>query len=215
MDKTKPAPKRAIHPKITQVTPKVSYREALEVDHHLFKSTLANCLKGDKFGPVKVKSIEHVHFFHTVNSNGQPQKYTSPVAGHVHEIEWGVDNEGNLVAKCGPPVKKVVRPGKNGIPRSSYEPIRVTNYDAVDGEPDVIPDNHQHKMVYLGSDRLSRAKVDSIKKANREEIGTIDMSNVKTFSDPKQAEGFQMSAVSPKSRQEAREKADQQFDDNE
>lgn len=212
MDK-KPTTKAVI--KKTAIAPKIQYRENIEVDHHLFKSTLANCLKGDKYGPLKIKSIEHVHFFHTVNSNGQPQQYTSPVAGHVHQIKWGVDSEGNLVAECGPALRKVTRVGKNGVTRSNYEPVKVTNYDAVDGEPDIIPDDHKHKMVYMGSDRLSKAKIDSIKRSNREEIGQIDDASIKTFAAPKPAEGYQMSEVSTKGRDKAREQAgsEDQYED--
>jgi hypothetical protein len=169
------------------VKPKIMYRDEIQVDHHLFKGAVAKCLRSDKWGPIKIKQIEHVHFFHTVNSNGTPQKYSNQVAGHLHEWSHGVDEEGNLVAKCGPPLKKVVRPGPNGINKISYDKIQVKDVDT--GE--FYQDNHVHEMQYLGSDKINQAKVQAIQRSNAAQIG--GPGNIKVHQEPPKVDGFAMS----------------------
>lgn len=187
--------------------PKIHYRTGLNVDHHLFKGTVAQCLKADKFGPIKIKPTEHVHYFHTVTSTGAKQEYTAPIAGHVHKVEWGVDEHGNMVAKCGPalkPVKRMV----NGIPRTRYEQIRVRNYDGQEGDPEFLNDNHTHQMVYMGSDKLTKNKTDEIRKSNREEIGELRSDAVIVHQDITRlsdSNAFAMEAANPSTRPKSNE----------
>lgn len=179
------------------VEPKIIFRDKRELIHHLFKGELAVCIKSDKFGPIPVKRIEHVHHFHSHNSNGVPQKHCHAVAGHVHEWEWQADPvTGDLIAKCGPPLKKVVRPGRNGINKVSYERISVKNPD--DGS--MIPDNHQHQMTYLGSDVLTAEKIQAIQRNNSQRLGAP--TQVEVNDAPKPPEGYQMVDADRKTTQE-------------
>lgn len=151
--------------------PRVIYREAVDADHHLFVGSVESCLKADKWSPVPVYKVPHIHHFHTINSNGAKQTHTSPIANHVHAVEWGVDDQGNLVAKCGPPLKKVQR-FRNGVSRTVFERIKVKNYSAKDDEPEFIDDNHTHTMTYAGSNKISQGMVQKIRQENMAVIGT-------------------------------------------
>lgn len=203
MSKKKPSPPSnevvKIETQAPAVTPKVVLRQGMELLHHLFKGTVAVCLKADKWGPLKIKSIEHTHYFHTVTSNGAKQDYTPQVAGHVHKIEWGTDPEGNLVARCGPPLKRI-ETFVNGMKRSKYIPIKVKNYDAVDDQPEWLNDSHTHQMIYMGSDKLTKASMDAIRRENQESIGQLKEGMVKVHSQPQLDEGFSMQDADPSTR---------------
>lgn len=173
----------------TPVQPKIVYRDQIESDHHLFKGKIAKCLKSDKFGPIKLKQVEHVHFFHTINSDGTEQKQTAAVAGHIHEVDWNIDEDGNLVAKCGPPLRKIVRPGPGGAPRATWERIKVKNHD----DNTWLEDNHTHEMTYMGSEKMSHQKVQAIQENNAKKLGSmIRPGDVRVHADPGQVEGFSM-----------------------
>lgn len=175
--------------------PKIQYRDQIQVDHHLFKGEVAIAMKSDKFGPIKVKSIEHVHHFHSVNSQGAPQKQCHDVCGHRHEWKHYVDKEGNLVAECGPPIKKVTRQRGNNMPVTTYEPVKVFDPDYNGGQGRWITDNHVHEMTYLGSDVVSKAKIRRIQESNAAAIGHV---GVQVFDDPKVPEGFTVASTDSK-----------------
>ncbi len=178
------------------VAPKILYRDQMQVDHHLFKGLVAKAKRSDKWGPIKIKEIEHVHFFHSVSSNGTVQEFSNSVCGHVHRWSWEVDAQGNLVAKCGPALKKVVRPGQGGVSKVSYEAIKVRDADT----GDLYTDNHSHPMQYLGSDPISKAKVQQIQKSNSETIGSP--AGVRINSEPPQVEGYSMGDTDRETAQE-------------
>ncbi len=169
------------------IEPKIRYRDQIQVDHHLFKGLVGVALKRDKFGPIPIKSIEHVHYFHSVNSQGNPQRFCNAVCGHVHEWSWEVNPAtGELEAKCGPPLKKVVRPLKNGTTKVTYEKITL-----MDDDKNIIPDNHTHDLEYIASTRISQANIKSIQQSNAAVIGSP---SVKIHDEPKAPEGFEMRA---------------------
>jgi hypothetical protein len=152
---------------MSNVTPKLKMRNQQITVHHLFKALLAKFYKNTSFirGQVRVDHIEHVHHFHSVNSLGMPQKFTTTVGGHFHEVEWKVNAEGELQAKCGPPLRKVQKVTSRGV-RTITEPVvwREEGGENENGqliEPHDVKDTHTHELVYIGSDELSRAKIEA------------------------------------------------------
>ncbi len=175
----------------TAVEPKIRYKDQIQIDHHLFKGKVAVALKRDKFGPIPIKRIEHVHYFHTVNSQGQPQRHCAAVAGHIHEWSWSINPlSGELEAKCGPPLKKTQKISKNGTSKVVYEQITMG-----DDEGNRHTDSHTHDMEYIASQRLTQAMVRDIQKSNQQLTGSPD---VKIHSDPKQPEGYEVSSADSK-----------------
>lgn len=174
--------------KTAQPEPKLRMRNQMAVIHHLFKAELGKFLKdltSWKLGQPSLTHVEHVHFFHTVSSQGVAQRFTNAVGGHFHEVTWGVDAEGNLQAKCGPPLKKVGRPGPNGTTRFENIPIKFHDkVGSVEGKPNTdYVDTHTHVMTYLGSDELSPAKVSAAQAAQRSQLQDGLETARKTLSD--------------------------------
>jgi hypothetical protein len=92
---------------------------------------------------VRMIDQEHCHFFHSVDSNGRPQKYSSSIGGHCHEVKITLDENGSFEAECGPPLRR----HKN----SRVEPI----------EP---YDRHTHEIEYIESIEFAA------RKANQEAV---------------------------------------------
>lgn len=177
-------------PTIQAVAPKTVYRDQVQIDHHLFKGEVAKCIKRDKFGPIPFLQIEHVHFFHSVNSAGQKQRFSNAVAAHMHEWTYQSNPEtGEWEAKCGPPLRKNVRLGKNGQTKVTYDRIKFK-----DDEGNQIDDNHSHQMSYMGSQKISQATVNAIRENNVAAIGKA--TGLVDKSEPtKQVDGFSMSSA--------------------
>lgn len=111
---------------------------------------------------MKIEEHDHVHFFHSVNSMGLPQKYTTMVGGHFHEVTWTLDNKsGEPVAKCGPAMRKFVKNTARGS-KTIVEPMKFYNKE----HDQWVTDPHGHELEYKGSDELSTAQVQSIQRGN-------------------------------------------------
>jgi hypothetical protein len=182
------------------ITPKIIWKDQREMLTHLFKGQVATATKYDKHGSPKLREIEHVHHFHSHNSNGVEQKHCHPVCGHVHEWSWGTDDAGNLIAKCGPPLKKVVRPGANGINRVSYEPVKLKIPDDQTGEIRHMTDNHSHTMTYLGTDKITPEKIQQIQQSNVKTLGQAQ--GVTVIAEPTKPEGYKMVDAGARGQQE-------------
>lgn len=161
-------PKQKLHPKDVQpqnakpAQPKVIMKNQREMRHDLFKAELHKFKKNTEWrkGMVSLIELEHTHIYHTINSQCKTQKYTNAVGGHFHEITTAVDAEGNIVAKCGPPLRYGVRRLPNGGFKKKLE--RCTWFDGMNGpEGREIVDDHIHDMTYLSSEMIN---VDSAKK---------------------------------------------------
>lgn len=155
----------------TSATPNIKLRSQQTIHHHLFKGQVAQMKKNISFipGSPKIMDVEHAHFFHSVNSVGVAEKYTNEVGGHFHEIEWGVNDKGELVAKCGPPLKRISKRGRDGQSVIKIVPIKwIDNHgddkDEQDTEPKTIIDQHTHAMTYEGSDEISTQMINDSQK---------------------------------------------------
>lgn len=153
--------------------PKMMLRNQQVIYHHLFKADLKNMLKNLAFGgaPAKLEEIPHVHHFHSINSMGHQQKYTTMVGGHCHAVTWEIDAQGNYLAKCGPALKKVVRASARGN-KTTYEPI-MFKAESADGHFVNIKDDHVHEMEYRGSDELSVANIQAIQQKNAQMLSAM------------------------------------------
>lgn len=92
---------------------------------------------------------EHVHFFHTYDSNGKKQTKSTSIAGHHHEITviaQGVDQPPKIV--CGPAVKEVRRKD----PRTKEWVIGLA---PADDDKFTIQECHVHEIMYLSSEEAT------------------------------------------------------------
>lgn len=163
--KTKAKEPKAKQPKaegLSKTPPKsggnVRFRNQQTVEHHLFKAEVAVAKRNRSYqkGVVKLVDIDHAHFFHTVDSRGRQQTRTTSTNGHYHYIEWGYDDNGDLVAKCGPAMREYTEL-KRGRTRRKEKPVSWID-DRDDGEVTVV-DKHVHDMTYMGSDEIQIGQV--------------------------------------------------------
>lgn len=150
--------------KKSEVQPNIRLRNQQTILHHVFKTAIAKFLKDLSFGQehLRIDEIPHVHHYHNVNSMGHPQKYTTMVGGHFHEVQWNVDPKtGEIVAKCGPALKKVVKNTARGT-KTSVEPLKFYNKE----HDQHFIDEHTHEIHYLGSDELSVSHIQNIQQKN-------------------------------------------------
>lgn len=123
-----------------------------QFEHQLFKLLPENCIKNKSFTPFHPNTYEreHSHVFHSVDRKGQPQIYSSPSAGHFHEIEMEWDKDELVSVKCGPPVRFKYRMQRNKEMRKVKEHVVYKGADE-NGEQDIV-DEHTHEVKYLRSE---------------------------------------------------------------
>lgn len=136
-------------------------RSKVRLMHHLFKGSVEKFLKNTSWqrGVVRIEPVEHVHFYHTINSMGMEQKYTNSVGGHFHEVKVVKNESGEIVrVDCGPALKKIMRKTPSGLGKTTYEPIKFD--DKENGQ--IIVDDHKHSFEYKGSDEIIPNKLTSV-----------------------------------------------------
>lgn len=128
------------------------YKNAVELDHDLFKLEPATMMKNISFTeePHYVR-LEHCHIFHTINSAGKKQVVSSHTGGHFHEVE--VIKEGTDIE---PPVLKVGPPLKHAWQR--YRRTKRTKKITV---PFDDADKHGHAVTYLRSEKIRPRKLNA------------------------------------------------------
>jgi hypothetical protein len=91
------------------------------------------------------EKIEHVHHFHTIDSNGKRQTRSTSIGGHFHIMEVvSQSKDGVNVYKCSPAMKPVKRKNEAG---------------AVIIEPQELDyDNHTHEVTYERSTKIELRK---------------------------------------------------------
>lgn len=171
-----------------KVEPKLKFKGQTEFRHDLFKASVQKMKKNTSFvfGRPSILELEHTHVFHSYDSKGRPQKFTSTTGGHFHEIQHGVDDEGNVYAKCGPALQTVVRKGSGGRQIKKIGPIV---WKDVDNEVE-INDNHTHQMTYISSEFLTEQIIGEMQNRNRAGV-KAQMGNAQpTITSPTPVEGF-------------------------
>lgn len=152
--------------------PGIRFRNQMTIFHHLFKASIGKFLKDISIGQddLRIDQVEHVHYYHSVNSMGHAQKYTTLVGGHFHEVTWSLDPKtGEPVAKCGPALKKIIKNTPRGQ-KTLIEPLKFFNKE----HNQWIEDNHAHDMSYMGSDELSTAQIQDTQKKNAQMIQAME-----------------------------------------
>jgi hypothetical protein len=138
------------------------------VFHDLFKLELATMKKNLSFtGGVELESVEHVHHFHTVDSNGKTQVRCGPVGGHFHNCKVvGTDENGHPKLEVGPAMKWVMKRvrGKKKLQPVAMPVEFFSNETEVDENGEVettgsVVDNHTHKATYVRSSSVVQRKV--------------------------------------------------------
>lgn len=121
---------------------KFNFQKQAQKIHSLYKLMVSNFVTNKSFtSEPNWESVEHVHFFHTINSAGQVQTTCAPVGGHFHEmilVTPATETE-PAVYKCSGPLKKVRQKNKMG----SWEVVSVP----VNGV-----DAHTHEVEYKHSE---------------------------------------------------------------
>lgn len=136
------------------------YRSEQKVHHDLFKLLPELVKKNVGYDPLKpeIRSYEHTHFYHTVDSNGRKQQYCAPQAGHIHEIEFELGEEPKIIL-CGPPLLSQSAKKSKNFP-----------YD----KSGRLGDRHAHKGLYLFSEQMEvrniseEAQINMAARANEE-----------------------------------------------
>lgn len=133
------------------------FHDQLSFVHDLFKAELSTMKKNVSFsaGSPQIEEVEHVHFYHSHDSSGTPQKYTSAIGGHFHEIIHTVIDKktGETKASCGPALRHTYKKFKNGKGKKVVDSIQYHNEE----NDTYIKDNHTHELTYMRSEEISSA----------------------------------------------------------
>jgi len=145
--------------------------------HDLYKLEVANFQKNLswKAGQPNLVPVQHVHFYHSHNSRGKPLDSANLQNGHTHKVTVEVDAEGNLIGKCGPPIKLVKKQLRSGRVLKQWRPVQFldeTQYDDT-GESKLITDDHRHVITYMHSEELSDAKLKAIHDADKKKLQNL------------------------------------------
>lgn len=146
------------NPEQTNTEQKRIFGNQFEFKSDLFKLEVAECQLNKSWNEVPMlESIEHVHFFHTYDSNGRKMARTNAVAGHFHVIEYqeqGPDKPVKIISVSGPmhEVKRKVL----GVWKKVVEPIS-----------EMLQDDHTHAITYRRTEKV-QARQTSAQAVNME-----------------------------------------------
>ncbi len=118
------------------------FRKQITYTHDLYKLLVASFKKNvevDGRQP-RYEDAEHVHWFHTIDSDGKTQELSNSVGGHFHKMKVTHQGPGKapLVECISGPLRKVSRKNEYGKWISAFAP-----FNAVD--------HHTHETIYITS----------------------------------------------------------------
>ncbi len=99
--------------------------------------------------PPEYKSVNHMHWFRTYDSDGRKMLRCHAVGGHFHEMKVIPGAAGQPpTVECGPPVKEVINKHKKKV---------VVPWNPGSDEPgaDDPGDDQTHEVVYIRSQKLN------------------------------------------------------------
>lgn len=132
------------------------------VDHDLFKLEVAKMTKDISWNAVPdYRFVEHCHFFHTVDSSGKKQKYSTATGGHFHEMKVS-EKDGVPVVECvsGPLEWRWVKRGNKKFKKAV--PVLEGKYlDFENENPSQPADIHVHDTSYVKSDKIELRRVNA------------------------------------------------------
>lgn len=145
---------------VAAVQPRIKNRHDLEFRHDVFKSDPQKCIRdvGYEYRKPMIVHVDHVHIFHSHNSNGKPQQRTNTACGHWHNVTQEMDSEGNLKAICGPAMEERTITTDSGRSVTKILPVYIEEEVLVGEDAGAIRrhiDEHRHDFHYEGSEDLS------------------------------------------------------------
>lgn len=165
------APPRNLGP----VQPRLNWKGNETFRHDLFKLTPAFMKKNTsykKYEP-QIQEVEHSHFFHSHDKKGTKMEFCQPVGNHFHRVIVAVDGDGNITAKCGPALQKVLIKTKSGKSKSQILPV---SYHDGNKEEDIV-DDHTHEIDYKHSEMISpnaQARQQAVDRRNFQKMSSTD-----------------------------------------
>lgn len=129
-----------------------TFQKTRSIVHDLFKLKLANARKNVAYkeNTLEMQNIEHVHFFHTIDSHGFEQKVSQPVAGHMHEVKIEIENGKIVKTFVGVAKKETDRKVGNGAIVKQLSSIAF----GVDHRGEEQFDAHTHEIEYIKSEEI-------------------------------------------------------------
>ena len=160
---------------INTSNPNIIWKSNQEFRHDLFKLELSRMKKNMSYKENRpiIEEIEHCHFFHSITNKGTRNDFCQPVGGHFHKVETSIDDEGNVVAKCGPPLKKETVRLKTGKYIKKIMSIEYPSVNENTGEERNIIDDHTHSVVYLNSEMVSESRTRAQHTADRQQLAQL------------------------------------------
>jgi len=159
------------------VEPKIKFKDKIQTRMDRFKLQVANMKKNTSWRPKQpqIVEMEHTHFFLTCDEHGKPMIHSTPTGGHFHKVDWAVDQDGNLIAKCGPALKIDYIKMANGKQKKAVVPVEwKAQKETMDGVLDYkLQDTHTHECTYLFSHNVSAEMKKEIQRSNSEAIGPV------------------------------------------
>lgn len=134
---------------------KRKYRGTQILDHDLFKLEVAIMKRNISWNKKpRWVDVEHVHFFHTIDSSGRTQTTSNKVGGHYHLVQVQKNPDGSLVVdEDGTPIVNVG-------PAIQDVQVRDPETGEVRLEARTLPqDSHTHEASYRGSEKISPRKI--------------------------------------------------------
>lgn len=124
---------------ISENFPELITHGSITYNHHLFKLRLGmfkrNTAPDEQ--PPRWEDTEHVHFFHTINSNGQEQTRSTNCGGHFHEMIITPNPKGAAhppKVECSGPMREAIVTDENGVKKKIPVPLKF--------------DKHSHDIEY-------------------------------------------------------------------
>lgn len=140
----RPKKHEGFKPEAQQTSNRV-FGNAFNFKSDLFKLEVAECNIDKSWTDApNLEAVEHVHFFHTYDSDGRKMMRTNMVAGHFHTIEYtdqGDDKPVKITAVSGP-----MREVKRRIKGKFVKVIEPVNSS--------LEDDHTHKPTYRRTENV-------------------------------------------------------------
>ncbi len=118
------------------------------IDHDLFKLLVAPLQRDVSWNDrPDIETIEHCHFFHTIDSDGRVQTYSTPTASHFHKMEVvpNADPTKPPTVRCASGPLKWVRKRIRGKMTKLVESTSTED----------CPDDHTHEVLYRCSNKVA------------------------------------------------------------
>jgi hypothetical protein len=143
-----PANEPATQPLPAGAIPRV-YAGSQTVDHDVYKLTPVDLVRDVSFSEHPLlESVPHAHFFHTIDSDGRKQEYSTPAGGHFHIMKVTQVQGGAPIVECASGPMHIVRKKVKGRWVKVAEPVSEH-------------DDHTHPVQYLRSERIQLRAVNA------------------------------------------------------